>query len=274
MLMKRVIIFTIFCIVFAAGCNNNSIDKKDTSTEQKNDPELISYSVVKSFPHDTNSFTEGFVAHNGQLFESTGHTDSYASSRSLFGILDTSTGKIDVKAEIDKKKYFGEGIVFFKNKIYQLTDTTRVGFVYDAKTYKLLNEFHYTGDGWALTTDGKHLIMSNGSSNIVYRDAESFGIVKTLNVTDDNGPVSNINELELINSFIYANQWLTNYILKIDTASGKVVGKLDLSAQAAEVKSVYNGSEEMNGIAFDAAADKIYVTGKLWPRIYEIKFNH
>src|SRR5450432_159257 len=116
--------------------------------------------------------------------------------------------------------------------------------------------------------------MSNGSSNIVYRDAISFAPVKTLNVTDDNGPVSNINELELINGFIYANEWLTNYILKIDTATGKVAAKLDLAALAAEAKAMYAGSAEMNGIAFDSIANNIYITGKLWPRIYEIKFWH
>jgi glutamine cyclotransferase len=116
--------------------------------------------------------------------------------------------------------------------------------------------------------------MSNGSSNIVYRDPINFKPVKTLNVTDNNGPVSNINELELINGFIYANQWRTDYILKIDTSSGKVVGKLDLFSLKAAAKSAYPGSIETNGIAFDAAANKIYTTGKLWPYIYEIKFSH
>lgn len=267
------LICSIIIIVFAVGCNSNTENKTlSASTDGSTTP--IPYTVVKSFPHDTNSFTEGLLVHNGQLFESTGHTDSYASSRSLFGMVDMNTGKIDVKAEIDKHKYFGEGIVFLKDKIYQLTDTTHIGFVYNAGTYKKLDDFHYTGDGWALTTDGTYLIMSSGSSNIIYRDAGTFAPEKTLNVTDNNGPVSNINELEFINGFIYANQWLTNYIIKIDTSTGKVTGKLDLSALASEAKSIYAGAAEMNGIAFDAAANKIYVTGKLWPRIYEIKFNH
>ena len=265
--MNSISFCTLICVVLLIACNNNQ--------EPKN-PEIpvINYTVVARFAHDTTSFTEGLLVHKGQLFESTGHTDSYTSSRSLFGIVDTGSGRITIKAEIDKAKYFGEGIVFLNDKIYQLTDTTRIGFIYDAVTYKKLDEFHYEGEGWGLTTNGASLVMSNGSSNIVYRDPINFKPVKTLNVTDNNGPVSNINELELIDGFIYANQWRTDYILKIDTSSGKVVGKLDLSSLKAAAKSAYPGSIETNGIAFDAAANKIYTTGKLWPYIYEIKFSH
>lgn len=234
----------------------------------------LSYSVIASFPHDTTAFTEGLLVHNGVLYESTGHTDTYPFSRSLFGVVDEKSGKIDVKAEIDKDKYFGEGIVILKDKIYQLTDTTHIGFVYDARTYKRLGEFHYAGDGWAFTTNGTQLIMSDGTSTIRYRDPVSFEPVKTLTVTADGAVVGNVNELELINGFIYANQWLTNYILKIDTASGKVVGKLDLSALSADAKQKYSGAQEMNGIAYDPVKDKVYVTGKLWPVRYEIRFEH
>ena len=235
---------------------------------------MIGFSVVDSFPHDTNSFTEGFLIHDGLLFESTGHTDSYPASRSLFGVVDLATGSIKIKAEIDKRNYFGEGIVFLDGKVYQLTDTTKVGFIYDAKTYKRLGEFHYQGDGWGLTTDGAYVIMSNGSSDIVYRDATTLKTVKSISVTDNNGPVANINELEQIKGYLYANQWLTNYILKIDPQSGKVVGRLDLSSLMEDAKAKHPGSAEMNGIAWDSVKDKIYVTGKLWPNIFEIKFSH
>ena len=159
-------------------------------------------------------------------------------------------------------------------KVYQLTYTNKIGFIYNAKTYKKLGEFHYKGEGWGMTTDGSYLIMSDGSSNISYLDPLTFKAIKILGVTDNNGLVSNINELELINGFIYANQWLTGYILKIDTSSGKVVGKLDLSSLKSIAVSKYPGSLEMNGIAYDAVANKIYITGKLWPNIYEIKFSH
>ncbi len=125
-----------------------------------------------------------------------------------------------------------------------------------------------------MTTNGSSLLMSNGSSNIYYREPASFKVVKTLSVTDNNGPVQNLNELELINGFLYANQWLTDYILKIDTTNGKVIGKLDLSKLKAEVKIKYPFSEETNGIAYDSMTDRVYVTGKLWPLFYELKFDH
>jgi glutamine cyclotransferase len=187
--------------------------------------------------------------------------------------VDTLTGKIRPKVEIDKKKYFGEGIVFIKDKVYQLTYKTKVGFIYDAKTFKKLGEFKFPSEeGWGMTTDGTHLIMSDGSSNITWLDPNSFQPVRVLSVTDNNGPVANINELELIKGYIYANQWVSNYILKIDTTSGKVVGKMDLGALAESAKNEYPGSEVLNGIAYDPASGGIYVTGKLWPHIYEIKF--
>jgi glutamine cyclotransferase len=208
------------------------------------------------------------------LFESTGHTSSYPSSRSLFGPVDLKNGRIDIKAEIDKNKYFGEGIAFLKDRIYQLTDTTHIGFVYNAETFKKLGSFTYDGEGWGLTTNGRDLIMSNGSSNLYYREPSTFKIIKTLNVTDNNGPVQNVNELEMIHGYIYANQWLTDNILKIDTTTGKVVGKLDLSSLKTEVKMKYPFSEETNGIAYDSVTNKVCVTGKLWPLIYEIQFKH
>jgi glutamine cyclotransferase len=268
----RVFIFISLFILLSLGCNNNS---EPAAEKIKDDsPDNINFKVVKYFPHDTTSYTEGFLIHNGQLFESTGHTNSYASTRSLFGAVDMKTGRIDVKVEIDKKKYFGEGIVFLKSRIYQLTDTTRIGFVYDADTYRKLSSFNYDGEGWGFTTNGKDLIMSNGSSNIYYRDPTTFRINKTLSVTDNNGPVQNINELELIRGYIYANQWLTDNILKIDTTNGKVVGKLDLSSLKTESKIRYPNAEQTNGIAYDSSKNKIYVTGKLWPQIYEIQFEH
>jgi len=272
--MNRPISAMLFCFILCA-CKSNEKEKNSNSeTALNNPPATIIYSVVARHPHDTTSFTEGLLVHNGQLFESTGHTSQYESSKSMFGITDTSSGKINTKVEIDKNKYFGEGIAFLNGKIYQLTLDNKLGFIYDAATLKKTGEFHYEGKGWALTTDGIHLIMSDGSSNIVYRDPPTFHSVKTLNVSDNNGPVSNINEIEFINGSVYANQWLTNYILKIDTASGKVVGRIDLSALKAAAAATYPGAESTNGIAFDSAVNKIYVTGKMWPYIFEIKFDH
>jgi glutaminyl-peptide cyclotransferase len=257
------------------ACNNESENvESENNTVDVNSPKIISYKVIRALPHDTTAYTEGFLFHDGFLFESTGHTKTFASSRSLFGIVNMNTGQIDKKVEIDEKKYFGEGIAFFRGKVYQLTDTTHIGFIYDGKNYKNLGYFNYDGEGWGLTTNNSYLLMSNGSSNIYYRDPVTFNIVKTLAVTDNNGPVQNLNELELIKGYLYANQWLTDYVLKIDTISGKVVGKLDLSLLKTEAKIRYPFAEETNGIAYDSLSAKVYVTGKLWPTIYEIQFDY
>lgn len=268
------IAYALLAVSFSiTACNNADLTDKANQETEDITPPLLQYELIKELPHDTSSYTEGLLFHDGKLFESTGHTSAYSFSRSLFGEVDTTTGKIKPKGEIDPSKYFGEGIVFLKGKVYQLTDTTHIGFIYDSKTFKKLGEFHYDGDGWGLTTNGHQIIMSNGSSNIIFRDPVSFRPVKTLPVTNNNGPVSNINELELIKGFIYANQWLTNNILKIDTSTGIVVGKLDLGELKARVDNKYDNAQEMNGIAYDSVLNQVYITGKLWPAIYIIRIN-
>ena len=261
-------------VLFAVTACTGSGSKETASTEPDNTPPIINYTTVNAFPHDTTSFTEGFLFHDGQLYESTGYDSEFASTRSLFGIVDLKTGKIQPKVEIDKTKYFGEGIVFLNGKVYQLTYKTKVGFVYDAKTFKKIGEFTFPSvEGWGMTTDGNYLIMSDGTSNISYLDPNNFKLIKILGVSDNNGPVASINELEYINGYIYANLYGTNYIAKIDPASGKIIGKLDLSSLANEAKTKYPDALEMNGIAYDSIAKKVFITGKMWPNIYEIKFN-
>lgn len=240
-----------------------------------NTPEIpqISFSVENQYPHDITSFTEGFLFHDGKLFESTGATENLPQTRSLFGIVDLKTGKIDVKAELDRTIYFGEGIVILNGKVFQLTYKNQICFIYDGKTYKNIGKFNYTNrEGWGLTTDGKSLIMSDGTSYITYLDPVSFAVTKVLDVAENNYVLVNINELEYIKGFIYANIWMTNTIVKIDPNTGDVVGKMDLSSLSEESKIKNPGSAEMNGIAYDSISNKILVTGKLWPTIYEIKF--
>jgi glutamine cyclotransferase len=270
-MVRKLVIFPLLLLLSA--CNNGS---SDTIGNEETDatPRLINYSTVSEFPHDTTSFTEGFLFHNGQLYESTGYDSDFASTRSLFGVVDLKTGRIQPKVEIDKKKYFGEGVVFLKGKVYQLTYKTKIGFVYDEKTFKKLGDFSFPSvEGWGLTTDGRYLIMSDGTSNISFLDPDNFKLVKILGVTDNNGPLGAINELEYINNFIYANLYGTDYIVKIDPASGKVAGRLDLTSLAEEAKTRYPEALEMNGIAYDSVTKSVYVTGKMWPTIYEIKFN-
>src|SRR3984957_8859604 len=264
MVMTRTLSFLLI-LSLLAGCNNS--DRNNSATPPAdNTPPTLDYSVMKVLPHDTTAFTEGLLFHDGQLYESTGtDTNMPESRRSLFGTVDTATGKIHPKVEIDRNKYFGEGIAFLNGKVYQLTYTTKVGFIYDATTFKKLDEFTIpTREGWGMTTNGADLIMSDGTSNISYVDPNTFQVRKTLSVFDNNGPVSNVNELELVHGYLYANQWQTNYILKIDTASGKVVGRLDLDSIVAEARNKYAGSEVLNGIAYNTASGLLYVTGKLW----------
>jgi glutamine cyclotransferase len=262
-------------ILSISACNNNDSNSSGTAASGKNNTPVINYGVTATWPHDTTSYTEGLLIHNGELYESTGYDSAFASTRSLFGTVDLKTGKINVRAELDKHKYFGEGIIFLRDKIYQLTYRTKIGFIYDTSTFKKIGEFTFPmEEGWGMTTDGTSLIMSDGTSTITWLNGIDFKTVKTIRVTDENGPVENINELEYIRGFIYANVYQQNYIIKIDPGSGNVMGKINLSSLAEEAKQRYPAAQQLNGIAFDSTSNKIYVTGKLWPNIYEISFSH
>jgi glutamine cyclotransferase len=265
-------LLTICCIV---SCTDKKTpETKTTSTPVEKFVPTIEYTIIGSLPHDTNAFTEGLLFYNNQLFESTGSPENLPMSKSVFGPVDPKTGKIAVKAELDKQ-YFGEGIVFFNDKVYQLTYKNQIGFIYDAKTFKQLGRFSFENkEGWGLTTDGAFIIMSDGTNVLTYLDATTLKPVKTINVSNAGYAEDYLNELEYINGFIYANVWTKNYIVKINPASGEIVGLLDLSLLHDRAKSKYRDSNVTNGIAYDATTDKIYVTGKLWPDIYEISFKH
>jgi glutamine cyclotransferase len=265
-----------FILIFhlLIGCKNSNNESESNTTPTRK-ARNINFAVTNTFPHDTSLFTEGFLVHHGQLVESTGSPEDLPNTKSLVGIIDLRTGKIDEKVEIDKTKYFGEGIVFLNNKLYQLTYKTQLGFIYDAKTFKLLGEFSYPNlEGWGLTTNGTDLIMSDGTEKLTFLNAGSLKQVKTLSVTDNGSPLNRLNELEYIRGFIYANIWTTNVIVKIDPLDGKVVGKLDLTSVVNEAKFKNSNADVLNGIAYDLSANKIYVTGKLWANVYQIDFDH
>jgi glutamine cyclotransferase len=261
-----------FCFVFflfLVNCNNSG---ENNSTKTNIPP--IPFTFIKSYPHDTCAFTEGFLFNNGQLFESTGATENLPQTKSLFGIVDTTTGKIETKVELNKEKYFGEGITFLNGKIFQLTYKNKIGFIYNASDYKKVAEFSIpTDEGWGLTNDGKYLIMSDGTNFLNYLDPNTLKVVKTISVTENGNAKEFVNELEFIKGYIYANIWTSNKIVKINPADGKIIGELDLENLASEAKSIYPGSLEMNGIAYDSVADKLLVTGKMWPKIFEIKLK-
>lgn len=277
--MKQ-LFFLALTVLYLSSCKDNNSSTNTTpvpavNTQPADENVRISYSVINQLPHDTNAFTEGLFVHKGQLFESTGAPEGMDQTRSLFGILNLKTGKIDVKAELDKQVYFGEGIVMLDNKIYQLTYKNQVCFVYDATTFKRVGQFTYVNkEGWGLTTDGKYLIMSDGTNILSFIDPKDFKVVKSLSVTANGYAMDHLNELEYIKGFIYSNVWTTNSIVKIDPATGHVVGNLDLTPLKGQATAKYAESLELNGIAYDADSDRVYVTGKMWPVMYQIGFSH
>lgn len=282
MIMKTLSRYRIVCaaaisLLFLSACGNretSSADTNATSSVPAAEPvQTIPHEVAAQYPHDTTLFTEGLLFHEGKLFESTGSPEEDPSLRSMIGISALPSGKFSMKVEIDKSKYFGEGICFLKDKLYQLTYRNKLGFIYDAKTFKQVGTFTYeNAEGWGLTTDGTYLIMSDGTDALTFIDPVSMKPIRQIKVVEAGVSLPYLNELEYINGSIYANVWMTNYIVKIDPKDGKVLGRLDLSPLAYEARSMHARSEVMNGIAFDSTNRKVYVTGKMWPKIYEIKF--
>ncbi len=269
----------ILIVLLVVACNPTE-PKKETTTQPteivvESVVKDIPYTLVTTMPHDANAFTEGFLFHNNQLFESTGATSDLPQTRSLFGIVDIKTGKIDVKAELDKTIYFGEGITVLNNKLYQVTHKNQQGFIYDAKSYKKIGQFNYANkEGWGLATDGASVIMSDGSENLTYFNPDGMTVEKTVVVVNNGYIEEYLNELEYINGFIYANVWLKNYIVKINPSNGNVVGIINLENIVAKEKSVNATAKEMNGIAYNSGDNKILVTGKMWQHIYQIDFAH
>ena len=226
-------------------------------------PPVYGYRVVRTFPHDRGAFTEGLVYADGQLYESTGEE-----GRSSIRRVDLDTGKVLQQRDIDRQ-FFGEGIVPFRGKLYELTWKSQVGFIYDLKTFQPLGRFSYPGEGWALTTDGKRLIMSDGSPVLRFLDPDTLKESGRLAVTYRGKPLANLNELEWVKGEILANIWMTNTIARIDPETGRVTGVIDLNGLFPQ--SERRGDEDvLNGIAYDKADDRLFVTGKQWPRLYQI----
>ncbi len=270
-------------MLLLGACKNQDADQSDIENTNTSSgipaPASLSYQVVKVYPHDSLSYTQGLIVYKGQLLEGTGGSPEYNPYHSWVGKVDMATGKVLQKTPLDTT-YFGEGITILNDKLYQLTWHGKKGFVYDPVTLKKLQEFPLKTQGWGLTNDSTNLIVSDGSSNLYFLDPNDFSTKRIVSVTDNNGPVNNINELEYIRGFIYANKYQSDYILKIDPSNGQVVGIANLSGILANNskedtrQAKYNDGEAvLNGIAYDAAADKIYVTGKLWPYLFELQFH-
>jgi len=259
-------------ILFATSCANNiNNDEKNQATAIPA-PNNLSYEVIKVYPHDTSSYTQGLEWNGNNLIESTGN---YNESKLI--ILDTNMKNIMKPVMLDKQ-YFGEGATLLKNKIYQLTWKEHKVFIYDPKTLKKIDEKYWPYEGWGITNDDSSLIINTGGSNMYFVNPVDFMVKKTLGVFNNYGYVPNINELEYVNGKIYANVYLTNNIIQIDPNTGQVVGMADMSNLLAKVgiaidpKTIDPGNV-LNGIAYHKKRGTFFVTGKDWPVIIELKFR-
>ena len=253
------------------SCNNdaNGNDNNNAGTGTSElAPKTLNFSVVKAYSHDTSSFTEGLLFYKGELYESTGMR-----GKSRIMKTDLASGKILQHKDLDPN-FFGEGIVIMNDTIYQLTYQEKIGFMYSAKDFKKIGEFKFSSEeGWGMTTDGKQIIASDGTSTLYFYEPGTFRLLRTQVITEGGNLSFNVNELEYVDGYIYANQWQSPYILKIDPATGYVVAKADLSSLTSRIKSTYPYAAELNGIAYNPATKSMFVTGKYWPEIYEIRFS-
>jgi glutaminyl-peptide cyclotransferase len=229
--------------------------------------QLYGYDVVHAFPHDTSAFTEGLFYLDGFLYESTG-LERHSTIRKVR----LETGEVLEKRDVPAQ-YFGEGIVNWKHRLLSLTWKSHVGFVYDLKTFKPERQFAYEGEGWALTQNGTEIFMSDGTPDIRVLNPDTLLPTRRIHVTLDDKPLANLNELEWVKGEIYANVWQTNWVVRIDPHDGRVIGAINLAGLLHPSDVVPGQTDVLNGIAYDAARDRLFVTGKNWPKLFEIKLH-
>lgn len=225
--------------------------------------------VLATYPHDTNAFTEGLLWHDGTLYESTGR---YGDKSNDLRQVDLTTGSVLRKFQLSDE-FYGEGLALVDDRLIQLTWKNDTAFVYDLKTFDPVGTLMYTGEGWGLCYDGKQLYMSDGSNLITVRDPKTFQPTRQLSVTLEGVPVLQVNELECVGDSIYSNVWLTDTMLRIDKATGVVTGYINAANLRAIVESsLTDGNAVLNGIAYNPDTDTFYVTGKMWPKLFEVRF--
>jgi glutamine cyclotransferase len=227
------------------------------------------YQVVQTYPHDPNAFTQGLIYVDGHLYESTGMT-----GRSSLRLVDLATGNVLQKHDL-AHEFFGEGLTDWGSTLIQLTWTSHKAFVYDRFSFSLLRTMSFEGEGWGLTHDETQLILSDGTPTLRFLDPKSLRVNRRLRVTDQSGhAVENLNELEYVRGEIYANVWQRNEIIRISPRSGKILARIDLTG-IIDTRELHGEGAVLNGIAYDAHGDRLFVTGKLWPKLFEIKLlNH
>ena len=254
----------LFLSLANATCQPTSTTSGDKGSKQS--VPVYGYEVVHVFPHDRDAFTQGLIFHEGNWIESTGEV-----GRSSLRRVEIDSGKVLQQVDV-APPYFAEGITLLKGKIFQLTWQHQVGFVYDGLTFEKSGEFKYSGEGWGLTNDGQSLILSDGTNKIRFIDPDNFQVTKTIAVLDGHTAIAEINELEYVKGEIYANIWHADRIARIDPNSGKVVGWINLAGLLAPGE-VQDEEAVLNGIAYDEASGRLFVTGKLWPKIFEIRLK-
>lgn len=230
-------------------------------------PETYYYKVIHNYPHDNQAFTQGLFYDDGKLYEGTGQE-----AGSTLREVELETGEVLRQHNLESS-LFGEGITLYKNRIYQVTWTNKIGFVYEKATFSQINRIYYQTEGWGLTTAGDRIVMSDGSNILYFFEPEMFTVDSRIEVYDNEKKVDQLNELEYINGEIWANIWQTDKIARIDPVSGKVNSYVDLSALFPLSERVEAGADVLNGIAYDQQGERIFVTGKRWPNLYEIKIT-
>ena len=265
--------FAIASLMLFTACNNGSDkpDVTDDSIKPKPTP-VIAYNIVAEYPHDTSAYTQGLEFYKGKLYEGTGDFKT-----SSLRITDYKTGRVEKKHMMGTDSVFGEGITIFKDKIYQLTWKSNIVYVYDVNNIdKPVKSFTWPYDGWGLSNNGTDLIISDGTAKLYFVNPDDFRLKSTLTVTENGSPFYYLNELEYIEGFVFANVYQSDFIIKIDPETGFVIGKIELPGIIQKFAPGYTpepGEEVLNGIAYDSATKKILVTGKRWPKMFELKLN-
>ena len=277
--MVKTLMASVFLILLISCGSNSSTPDVDNNlpvAQSVAAPQPITFTIDSVFPHDANAFTQGLEYYKGKLYEGTGEPN-----QSTLRIVNIKTGKPEKQYLIPDSTIFGEGITIFKNKIYQLTWQSHKIFEYNVTDIMHpLNTYNWGPEGWGMTNDGHNIIISDGTSKLYYVQPDpatkQMKPIKTLTVVDNNGELDSLNELEYINGYVYANRWYNNHIIKVDTSNGHVVGILDFTGLMQQYDPNYKlpDSAVLNGIAYDSATKKMYITGKDWPKMFQVQMNN